>query len=256
MTAWNEHAGTENGNENEEARKQTLIVVDDEVLYIPELPGDNLDKTRLQHLRMFYHLLKLRRGLSETILSKNLVRIDWVKVEDGSGILGERLGTMNLGRKDGTLVARFHDPNLANDDRKLKTEEEKIKSSFETVQGNRVSIGIEFVRQYNRNALVGVVSIPSLASLIFAIIWMGWYLIREHEPILNPQVIVATAFTVSLYLVTAGTLGIAIIAYLDKTGSDDFVQWKDDVDKFAKGEGIRRKSIYIDQHGRLKSVLS
>jgi hypothetical protein len=47
---------------------------------IPWLEGDELDRLRLEHLRMFYLLLKLRRGLLEVIIPRTLVRIEWVKV--------------------------------------------------------------------------------------------------------------------------------------------------------------------------------
>jgi hypothetical protein len=76
MRAWAENAV--------DPQKKTLIFVGDEKLSIPQLKDDELDRVRLQHLRMFYELLKLRRGLVEIIVPMLLVRIDWVKVSPGS----------------------------------------------------------------------------------------------------------------------------------------------------------------------------
>jgi hypothetical protein len=72
MRAWAENAADQ--------QKTTLIFVGDEELSIPWLEGDELDRPRLEHLRMFYLLLKLRRGLLEVIVPRTLVRIEWVKV--------------------------------------------------------------------------------------------------------------------------------------------------------------------------------
>jgi hypothetical protein len=72
MRAWAENTT--------DPEKTTLIFVGDEELSIPWLEGDELDRLRLEHLRMFYLLLKLRRGLLEVIIPRTLVRIEWVKV--------------------------------------------------------------------------------------------------------------------------------------------------------------------------------
>jgi hypothetical protein len=72
MRAWAENAVN--------PQKTTLIFVGDEELSIPQLKGDELDRTYLKHLMMFYLLLKMRRGLFEVIVPRSLVRIDWVKV--------------------------------------------------------------------------------------------------------------------------------------------------------------------------------
>ena len=67
MRAWNENASED---------KSLANFLGDERLIIPTLRGDGKDRTRLTHLTMFYRLLKIRRGLSELILPKLLVRID------------------------------------------------------------------------------------------------------------------------------------------------------------------------------------
>jgi hypothetical protein len=72
MSAWNEH--------NTDPPNTMMIFMGDETLKIPSLEGDSHDQTRLQHLHMFYHLLKLRRGIAELIIPRTLIRIDWVEV--------------------------------------------------------------------------------------------------------------------------------------------------------------------------------
>jgi hypothetical protein len=63
-----------------DSKKTTIIFVGDEELSVPWLEGDELDKPRLEHLRMFYLVLKLRRDLFEIIVPRTLLRVDWVKV--------------------------------------------------------------------------------------------------------------------------------------------------------------------------------
>jgi hypothetical protein len=61
-------------------KKAIAIFLGDERLITPTLACDDNDKTLLMHLRMFYRMLKIRRGLSELILPELLVRMDWVEV--------------------------------------------------------------------------------------------------------------------------------------------------------------------------------
>ena len=75
MAAWREQAWREHMPEE----KSIAIFLGDERLVIPR-PEGNKDKTLLVNLRMFYRLLKIKRGLPELILPKMLARMDWVKV--------------------------------------------------------------------------------------------------------------------------------------------------------------------------------
>jgi hypothetical protein len=123
---------------------------------------------------------------------------------------------LGRGRRTGTLVARFQQPDLVEEDsKKLKEDERKIEESFRKSDIIGVSVGIEFVRRYDRSAIACIVSIPMLASLIFATIWMSWFLTREKDDKYDPQVIVTTALTGALYLVTAGMLPVVSYLYTD-----------------------------------------
>jgi len=68
--------------------------------------------------------------------------------------------------------------------------------------------GLEFVRSLNRDAMVGVILTPTVASLVFAVVWISVFLhngTHSNSGGAEPQAVVTTAFTVAIYLVTTGT---------------------------------------------------
>jgi hypothetical protein len=71
MRAWSEQPSEE---------KTIAIFLGDDQLITPMLKGSHNDRILLMQMGMFYRLLKIRRGLSELILPKFLVRMDWVNV--------------------------------------------------------------------------------------------------------------------------------------------------------------------------------
>jgi hypothetical protein len=115
------------------------------------------------------------------------------------------LETIDLGRRSGTQVALFHDfSHVGEQDAKIHEQMGRIRLDLGIDPSRtRASIGIEFVRRYNRAAIIRIISMPLLASIIFALIWMAWFLTR-HDDKKDPQVIVTTALTGALYLVTSG----------------------------------------------------
>jgi hypothetical protein len=115
---------------------------------------------------------------------------------------------MDLGRRTGTLVARFHHPSLVEEgSKKLAEEESSLEQSLkQDPKNDGVSVGVEFVRRYDSSAITGIVSAPPLFSVIFATTWMLWFLVRKKDDKYDPQVIVSTAFTGASYLVTTGML--------------------------------------------------
>jgi hypothetical protein len=67
------------------------------------------------------------------------------------------------------------------------------------------------VRRLNRSAITAVVLAPPLASLVFAVVWISVFVVKQKHSASDAaqsasaiQVIIATAFTVASYLVTAG----------------------------------------------------
>jgi len=93
----------------------------------------------------------------------------------------------------------FHTPEKA----------EEATTITEIVQGvpsDTAPSGLEFIRTLDRSALSGVIMAPSLASLVFVIIWLSIYLRKtsENEGKVDTQVVVTTAFTIAIYLVTTG----------------------------------------------------
>lgn len=106
-------------------------------------------------------------------------------------VLGGRLGTLQLGRYKGRLVNMFENP-------KLGAHTDAVAETIRTVPK---SSALEFQRTYDVGAISVTVAIPPLASLIFGIVWVQVYAQKSNADL---QVIVATAFTVSSYIVTAG----------------------------------------------------
>lgn len=106
-------------------------------------------------------------------------------------VLGSRLGTLQLGRYKGRLVNIFENPEFG----------AHTVAVAETIKNLPNNAALEFQRTYNVGAISAVVAVPPLASLIFGIVWVRIY---AHKNNADLQVIVATAFTVSSYIVTAG----------------------------------------------------
>lgn len=109
-------------------------------------------------------------------------------------VLGSRLGTLQLGRYKGRLVNIFENPELGAHTTTLA----------ETIRTVSEKSALEFQRTYDVGFISVVVAVPPIASLIFGIVWVRVYA-RRHDADL--QIIVATAFTVSSYIVTAGKSG-------------------------------------------------
>lgn len=106
-------------------------------------------------------------------------------------VLGSRLGTLQLGRYKGRLVNIFENPELG-------AHTVAVAETIRTVSKNSA---LEFQRTYDVGAISVVVAVPPLASLIFGIVWVRIY---AHKSNADLQVVVAAAFTVSSYIVTAG----------------------------------------------------
>lgn len=106
-------------------------------------------------------------------------------------VLGSRLGSLQLGRYKGRLVNIFENPELG----------AHTVAVAETIRTVPEDTALEFQRTYDVGAISAVVVVPPLASLIFGIVWVRMY---AHKDNADLQVIVATAFTVSSYIVTAG----------------------------------------------------
>ena len=105
-------------------------------------------------------------------------------------VLGNRLGTLQLGRYKGRLVDIFENPELG----------AHTVTVAETIRKISKNSALEFQRTYNVGTISIVVAVPPVASLIFAITWVRIYAHKGEDL----QTIVQTAFTVSSYIVTTG----------------------------------------------------
>ena len=106
-------------------------------------------------------------------------------------VLGSRLGTLQLGRYRGRLVNIFENP-------KLGAGTGAVADKIRNLAKNSA---LEFQQTYDVGTISTIVAIPPLASLIFGIAWVRVYAHKDHADL---QAIVAAAFTVSSYIVTAG----------------------------------------------------
>jgi len=61
-------------------RKSVTIFVDNDRLSIPVLSHEANDAALLREVKMFYRYLKVKRGLSEVVIPKQLISIDYVVV--------------------------------------------------------------------------------------------------------------------------------------------------------------------------------
>lgn len=166
------------------------IFVDDENMSIP-IPADGTDEAMLARIRLFYQMMLVGQGFPALVFPKQLQRVDIVEMSKDSLVLGSRLGTLQLGRYKGRLVNVFENPKLGAQTVALA---DKIRTGPE-------NSALEFQRTYDVGTISVVVAVPPLASLIFAIVWVSIHAHKRSDA--DFQVIVATAFTVASYIITA-----------------------------------------------------
>ncbi|KAK1031552.1 hypothetical protein LTS16_017970 [Friedmanniomyces endolithicus] len=152
------------------------------ILFDPNNSRIGSDQETFTMLRMWYCLMQLRRGFSELILPRRLVRVDQVEV-----------------CRDKPAVE-----------------------------------GLEFVRAWDVGAVSMISLTPLLFSLVFVALWIG--VCVGHFGV-DVQVATTTAFTVAVFVVTAGALVIALFAFLDShMGSMD-------VDMGVRSETDKREEV-------------
>ena len=111
--------------------------------------------------------------------------------EQGQLGLGKSTGVVTAGSLQRQTGQHFRNPDLG-------AHTEAVAETIRTVPDDTA---LEFQRTYDVGAISAVVAVPPLASLIFGIVWVRIY---AHKDNADLQVVVATAFTVSSYIVTTG----------------------------------------------------
>ncbi|KAL9130929.1 MAG: hypothetical protein Q9175_006901, partial [Cornicularia normoerica] len=225
MAAWHQHEGL-----------SIHIFADDENMSVP-IPAVGTDEAMLARIRSFYQMMLVGQGFPALVFPKQLQRIDFVEMGKDSLVLGSRLGTLQLGCYKGRLVNLFENPELG-------AHTLAVAETIRTVSENSA---LEFQRTYDVGAISMVVAVPPLASLIFGIVWVRVY---AHKGNADLHVIVATAFTVSSYIVTAGALTLALIAFLDQKR----VQNDEMIDKIAR-RSIETKAVASPKLDRRSSLV-
>ncbi|KAH8752362.1 hypothetical protein F5882DRAFT_484903 [Hyaloscypha sp. PMI_1271] len=185
------------------------LYVENSYLKAP-IPTGPDDEATFRALQMWYCLIQFRMGLGEILLPKRLTRIDRVqicKVELRPVGLGSKIESLVLGRSKNSHTAFFDDP-------------ERVKGQVTVTQklmANAEDEGLEFVRSWNTVAIAAIILLPFVLSLVFGGIWIGLFVKKGTDV----QVAVQTAFTVASYIVTAGALLIALIAFIDSQALKD-----------------------------------
>ena len=210
-----EHNIVEAWGEREDGTRLLIhVFTEDEHMQVPIIvPEPPTDDAVLSQLKMFYRVLKLKRGLAELLIPRELSRIDTVtvsrfpllcsnprslttqsQVEEGSNLLGERTKTLSLGRRS-DRVRLFREPSRASKDNTMANELDMLGRDK----------GLEFIRVLNRGAMAHIILTPAIGSLVFIIVWIVVFLGRQtvEDPLVK-QAVVTTAFTVGAYVVTAG----------------------------------------------------
>ncbi|CAD6581500.1 MAG: hypothetical protein ASARMPREDX12_000488 [Alectoria sarmentosa] len=196
------------------------IFVDDENVSVP-IPKEGTDEAMLARIRSFYQMMLVGQGFPALVFPKHLQRVDFVEMSTDSLVLGSRLGTLQLGRYKGRLVNIFENPQLG-------AHTIAVAETIRTVPKNSA---LEFQRTYDVGAISAVVRIYA------------------HKANADLQVIIATAFTVSSYIVTAGALTLALIAFLDQKR----VQNDDMIEKIAR-RSVETKAVASSKLDRRSSV--
>ncbi|KAF7512971.1 hypothetical protein GJ744_011237 [Endocarpon pusillum] len=207
IAAWRQKL--EQSNNSGPASHDIHLYVENSYLKVP-IPTGPDDAATFRVLQMWYCMMQFRMGLGEILLPKRLTRIDRVricKVELRPVGLGSKIESLVLGRSKSSHVAFFEDP-------------EKVKGQVTVTQkllANTENEGLEFVRSWNIVAVSAIVLLPFVLSLIFSGIWIGVSVKKDTDV----QVAVQSAFTVASYIVTAGTLLVALIAFIDSQAIKD-----------------------------------
>jgi hypothetical protein len=114
-----------------------------------------------------------------------------VKIFKSEWYIGDKMETLEMGRKRNSRVAFFEEPWAV----KGKTD-----ITEELLKNDKNGQGLELIRTWDITAVSAIVLLPFGLSLAFAAVWTGVYVAKGTDV----QVAVQTAFTVASYIVTAG----------------------------------------------------
>ncbi|KAF2396538.1 hypothetical protein EJ06DRAFT_585009 [Trichodelitschia bisporula] len=172
------------------------------------------DMVLLRQICLFHYLRKVERGLLECIRMKSLAYIEVAELTHGAA-LGEHDYILPLGRyrTHSRSIYLLHNPS-------------KLEGSFEIVERLRLAgvltrpgmqtKALNFVEQWDTRLLTVAVAIPVIVSLLAAIAW-PWMSVRRYGG--DVQASVQTGFTIAGFILTAGALLIALVAFMDSNSN-------------------------------------
>ncbi|EDU43797.1 predicted protein [Pyrenophora tritici-repentis Pt-1C-BFP] len=167
------------------------------------------DKDILEHLRIFYNLTHSSGGIFELFGAKSSQRIDIVELQDST--VGDCVGPpLGLGRH-GTYSRQIHyfrDPSSL---KGLAITNRLIAENVLTAVGQHTH-ALNIVRSWDPYVTSLMVLLPVALSLGASITWSA---IAKLYFNVDAQASTQTGFTIGSYIITAGTLLIALVAFLD-----------------------------------------
>ena len=110
----------------------------------------------------------------------------------GTAVLGQPVEALELGRIGSSYVVNFEQPSNIDNNQRYQTERILRDSKKE---------GLAFARTWDAYAVSIISVVPFVLSVIFAGVWIG---ISIHRYSVDAQVATQTAFTIALFIVTAG----------------------------------------------------
>ncbi|CAO2652310.1 Nn.00g005930.m01.CDS01 [Neocucurbitaria sp. VM-36] len=168
------------------------------------------DKELIKHVQLFYSLVRTRGGLFEFLGAKDSHRIDVVELESAYAV-GKRCGSPLALGKHGPYnrqVYYFKNPSQLVG---AALRERLVSEQVLTTSGQQTH-ALNIVRTWDASVASIIVLIPVFGSLVFSIIWA---IVATNYFKADAQASTQTAFTIGSYLVTAGALLIALVAFLD-----------------------------------------
>ncbi|RMZ68438.1 pfs domain-containing [Pyrenophora seminiperda CCB06] len=194
-------------------REIVLFVDNGERVLVP-LSTAATDKEILEQLRIFYDLTRTGGGIFELFGAKSSQRIDIVELQDHA--VGDRhVPPLELGLHGpySRHIHYFRDPSHI-EGSAIKTR--LVRERVLTVAGQH-TCALNIVRSWDPYATSLIVLFPVAVSLGVSITWS---VVANVHFGADAQASTQTGFTIGSYVITAGTLLIALVAFLDTKVKD------------------------------------
>jgi len=174
----------------------------------------NTDKALLSHISTFYYLTRMRALVVEFLGGKAVARIDYVKLL-GNRVPGERLGTLDLGFYGDAQreVALLKDSSGVEGSNMLNAFRP---SGLLATEGHHLS-ALNVVRTYSASRISFLILLPTILSIAVAV---AWPVVAVFYYGAEVQASVQTSFTIASYVVTAGALLVALVAFAGSMAVD------------------------------------